>query len=532
MGNANSSEKGSAHDKQSLSSTSPRDASHPSQESRDLHGYKRAAKRRESVPALPHARAAPAPPSESLESAQGRPSSTAASTTTSGHIPSHSRGRSQTSVSPSPQAQDRRSRENADPNGQPSQAQQARPVDVPAHPVPTDPNVQPRSVTQNNSSSVSPSSYHIPNSQYNRPPRLPLPIEQEDFAPGSPIISPADLPGPLGQDSVPEEETAQLEHKNSILSNTTVEDDEVPDDFQTHGKASGHLVDTLVEWKEGGDRVYVTGSFSGWTKKHRLHRNGPSKDPKALSAIIPLQVGAHHMTFLVDGQMLTSRHLPTAVDYTNVLINYIEVSADDLPKPSQPVDIQRRQEPPFKQPNVLDSHRPPTEGRRGSIFPPPTPELKPTQNVEPPSVSGANFVPSAEANEHPAPPKPSPSPSAIAQQVKRTVIDNKRYHSEIPVFLEDLDAPDDSHRYARANAVMNTMPTPPSLPMFLNKSILNGTLPMKDDASVLVLPNHTVLNHLATTSIKQHVLATSSTTRYKRKYVTTIMHRPTGEHTG
>jgi hypothetical protein len=40
---------------------------------------------------------------------------------------------------------------------------------------------------------------------------------------------------------------------------------------------------------------------------------------------------------------------------------------------------------------------------------------------------------------------------------------------------------------------------------------------MKDDSSLLNNPNHTVLNHLATSSIKNGVLATSVTTRYKRK---------------
>jgi hypothetical protein len=59
--------------------------------------------------------------------------------------------------------------------------------------------------------------------------------------------------------------------------------------------------------------------------------------------------------------------------------------------------------------------------------------------------------------------------------------------------------------------------------LFLGKSILNGTTPMKDDSSVLNMPNHTVLNHLATSSIKNGVLATSGTTRYKRKVCLCIL---------
>ncbi len=134
-------------------------------------------------------------------------------------------------------------------------------------------------------------------------------------------------------------------------------------------------------------------------------------------------------------------------------------------------------------------------------------------------------------------------PPAQAEVVKKPV----RYTSEIPEFLLDLDSPEESQRYQRAAAAINSIPPPPSLPMFLGKSILNGSTPMKDDSSVLTMPNHTVLNHLATSSIKNNVLATSATTRYKRKvgpflskkifkiadgskYVTTVMYKPTSEN--
>lgn len=40
---------------------------------------------------------------------------------------------------------------------------------------------------------------------------------------------------------------------------------------------------------------------------------------------------------------------------------------------------------------------------------------------------------------------------------------------------------------------------------------------VKDDSSVLAFPNHTVLNHLMTSNVKNGVLATAVTTRYKKK---------------
>jgi len=58
---------------------------------------------------------------------------------------------------------------------------------------------------------------------------------------------------------------------------------------------------------------------------------------------------------------------------------------------------------------------------------------------------------------------------------------------------------------------------PPTLPLMLGKVILNSSSHLKDDNSVLGIPNHVVLNHLATSSIKNHVLAVSATTRYKKK---------------
>ena len=197
--------------------------------------------------------------------------------------------------------------------------------------------------------------------------------------------------------------------------------------------------------------------------------------------------------------MQLSKELPTAVDFTNILVNYIEVSADDLPRTPPP------------------KNRIP-EG----LFPPQViPEGIEVTDHEPHSVGKAQ-------------------PGEDGQASKPVFWGN-----EVPKYLDDLDQPEHSKKYQRAARGVAEFATPPSLPLFLGKSILNGTTPMKDDSSVLNMPNHTVLNHLATSSIKNQVLATSVTTRYKRKvrchstifrsvtlltgiqYVTTIMYKPT-----
>jgi hypothetical protein len=181
--------------------------------------------------------------------------------------------------------------------------------------------------------------------------------------------------------------------------------------------------------------------------------------------------------------MRTSDKLPTAVDYTNILVNYIEVPYPELqPLPTSPT----------AEKEVLDATTPVQERQApDGMYPPqvlpPTPDLAPLKT-----------------------PLPEPAKPVVPEPTKK-------YHQNIPRYLLDLDAQEESSRFARANAMTNNLPAPPSLPGFLGKSILNGTTPMKDDSSVLIHPNHTVLNHLATSSIKDNILATSATTRYKQK---------------
>ena len=142
---------------------------------------------------------------------------------------------------------------------------------TPPRPVPTDPNIQKAkspNTEQLSTSNATPSSSYAPNTQYIRPPRLPLPIEQEVLSPGSPIISPADVPGdPIGKD----DEEVLNGRKGSLVSSTGYDED-IGEDYNVPVPSAGPTLDTLIEWKQEGEKVYVTGSFSGWNKKHRLHR--------------------------------------------------------------------------------------------------------------------------------------------------------------------------------------------------------------------------------------------------------------------
>jgi len=80
------------------------------------------------------------------------------------------------------------------------------------------------------------------------------------------------------------------------------------------------------------------------------------------------------------------------------------------------------------------------------------------------------------------------------------------------------------------NVDYNEDEQPPLLPPHLEKVLLNthhkNEDPSKEDPMVLPVPNHVVLNHLYTLSIRDGVMALGTTTRYRKKYVTTLYYKP------
>ncbi|KAF5027323.1 hypothetical protein F66182_567 [Fusarium sp. NRRL 66182] len=327
----------------------------------------------------------------------------------------------------------------------------------------------------------------IPNSSITdmyltRPPRLPLPIDEEVHTPGSPILAPeSDQPVP---DIEPIDSPDVITRKSSALSATTVDEE---DGEELRVDKTRPVVPTKLEWLSGGDKIYVTGTIFQWNRKQRLH---PIEGrPGCFSTTVYVLPGTHHVRFLVDGIMQTSPDLPTTVDFGNNLVNYIEVS---------PEEVQKQQVPP----------------------PPAAPQAEAQV-----AAAAAEAISQAQDNAT----QPSQKP---AQPKAKAVPPPETYRSQIPRYLVDFDQAEDSQAYQYANNAIERLPNPPALPGFLSKPILNAATLMKDDNSVLNMPNHTILNHLATSSIKNNILAVSATTRYRNKYVTTIVYKPTSTDEG
>jgi hypothetical protein len=226
------------------------------------HDPRREPRRRESIPALTSKTAA-ASPSLDTTSVSGQPifpSAYSPSQPRSTPASTHQRNRSSTTNTPKQQSPSvprrHKSLKSPSPPPEPRLSPASQPVDVPQS-----------QRTPRPASPATEAAYHLPPASFSRPPRLPLPIEQEDHTPGSPIIS-AVLP-----DDDPE--PADLPRRSSVVSSTIDDDDEEPDGFEGYETdAGGPKVPTLIEWRNAqpGDRVYVTGTFTNWERKFRLHK--------------------------------------------------------------------------------------------------------------------------------------------------------------------------------------------------------------------------------------------------------------------
>ncbi|XP_014774820.1 5'-AMP-activated protein kinase subunit beta-2 isoform X4 [Octopus bimaculoides] len=67
---------------------------------------------------------------------------------------------------------------------------------------------------------------------------------------------------------------------------------------------------------------------------------------------------------------------------------------------------------------------------------------------------------------------------------------------------------------------------PPFIPPHLLQVILNKDTPAHCEPILLPEPNHVMLNHLYALSIKDGVMVLSTTHRFRKKYVTTLLYKP------
>ncbi|WVQ97490.1 hypothetical protein IAU59_004604 [Kwoniella sp. CBS 9459] len=241
------------------------------------------------------------------------------------------------------------------------------------------------------------------------------------------------------------------------------------------------LVNVPIQWNGGGKTVYVTGNFAdNWKGRIKLHRSTHD-----FNTILRLPPGQYRLKFIVDDSWRCSKQISTATDDDGTLVNWIEVEA---PKTDEEIKAEW----------AMDA-------------------------------------------------KPA---------VKEEDDDESQWTTSIPPqltlyqYIEELPShftPEEYSLFLKSVPYLSSVPAPPTLPRILDKVIVNNDTKRLwdshdpamaqqtgynapatlDDNSILAVPNHVVLNHLTASAIRNGTLGVGTTTRYRKKYITTMFFKPT-----
>jgi hypothetical protein len=128
-----------------------------------------------------------------------------------------------------------------------------------------------------------------------------------------------------------------------VASQTSLVDEDEDNDADKDGRSvivedlrvGPEKVPLVLDWTDGGKKVAVAGTFTGWRKRINLRktyptnlnvRRGPDCRNGRFSTVVQVRPGTHRFHFLVDGEWRISNEFPTAVDSEGNLLNYFEAS--------------------------------------------------------------------------------------------------------------------------------------------------------------------------------------------------------------
>lgn len=257
-----------------------------------------------------------------------------------------------------------------------------------------------------------------------------------------------------------------------------------------------------IKWLQGGEKVYVTGSFTMWRKMIGLQKQPDNSQMVTLG----LPVGTHRFRFVVDNELRFSDFLPTATDQAGNFVNYIEVTPEHVQ-----MHLQHQKEIEEEQSKREEQERR-SRGRSMSI--------NRRSDLIFGFINDDDDMGNGYSRYHDGDVDAGPlGPCNYSGEIPPIFVDSK-VMEQYYLAIEEQTKSKNNQQQAWLH--------PPQLPPHLENVILNNfnLMDLNNNLGALPIPNHVVLNHLATTSIKNSTLAVASVVRYKRKYVTQVLYAP------
>lgn len=339
-------------------------------------------------------------------------------------------------------------------------------------------------------------------------------------------------------------------------------------------EAYAGLVPVEIKWvnltKQAIAKVAIIGTFSNWRDVIKLKRL--LAFPNEYSTVVKLPLGVHKLLYIVNNEYRVLEQLPTATDQEGIFFNWFEVL--------DPHHLfNQSHHPHYHASSGYDANIIQVAGEHDTsliqkksnsfLFKVTREEKDSPQHIESVGLEGlATSINNNNNNSHPVHPGSHPdslphahpdahvdyghhNPSMLSLGMPEPPKDT--FSSDIPQMFVNYD-------YFKNMSPSYELPEPPQLPAHLNNVLLNKisniqqhnhahNIPLvggepgfnnrpslrRADSSYYAsnkqayhqsIPNHVILNHLMTTSIRNDVLTVACITRYSGKFVTQIMHSP------
>ncbi|GJE88314.1 hypothetical protein PsYK624_043970 [Phanerochaete sordida] len=342
-------------------------------------------------------------------------------------------------------------------------------------------------------------------------------------------------------------------------------------------------VTVTIKWRGGGKSVVLARAGDDyWKGRQPMEHDADTKTWYTQIHVLP---GTHHFKFIVDDQWRIADDYPTAVDdIDGSLANYVNATSPSSVSPSSsspqptphPNQIQQfasfwsdasssaRENGTSREdggwtteiPQELINAAAEEENYLASQDSPTTSSSVPAPNVPPaptlprhldklilnarPQISGAPGSPSERDRRR-------EKEKEKERRRRERDREGRRAHapSSLGMTSTTMDGGDAGAlpvvTASGAEVMAHAASSPPPTPGAEGGAQLQGHTPSKrvanaakletpglaDDGSVLPVPSHVVLHHLSTSAIRNGVLAVANTTRYRKKYITTIYYKPT-----
>lgn len=291
-----------------------------------------------------------------------------------------------------------------------------------------------------------------------------------------------------------DEETGSKHNENSYDKDSTLYDVDMTASCEPHVSINSQqekrkMIPMDIVWEQGGDKVYVTGSFTGWTKMIGLLPI-PNK-AGMLHVRLKLPPGVHRFRFIVDNELRYSDYLPTATDQMGNFVNYLEIRATDSTEFTSyledHISAQAKKMSAQSRIALKIKTEPDNVGDGFTRFY--------NEDLEGPDLEFSNKLPAVFTD-----------PRIMEKYYMK--LDYERSRSRTSSLLPAQLPPHLEH------AILNEFPNTAST----TNEIAHG--------GSLSTPNHVVLNHLLTSSVRHSTLGLATAVRYKDKYITQVYYSP------